>query len=191
MTWLSTERIQVILLIQEGIIQPYFDRKASMPPMPEDSPFVVGFVRMFNAFVDAVKNYGDCDIYYEKFAKWDTNKLTTQWLDVAEPMKCGFQILNHGDIWLNNMMFKSDENGNPLDVSMIDFQTPFWAGPGVDLFYFMLTSIADEIKVDHFDSLIEFYHDQLTTALKKLNYDQHIPTLAEIHTDLHDKSAFG
>ena len=89
------------------------------------------------------------------------------------------------------MMFKSDDDGNPLDVSLIDFQGPFWAGPGVDLFYFILTSVADDLKIDQFDNIVKFYHDELTKALKKLNYDAYIPTLAEVHTDLLDKGAFG
>ena len=159
--------------------------------MADDSPFRTGFSRCFKVFVESVKNFGDLDDCYEKLAKWDINKLTNQYIFVAEPMRCGFQILNHGDIWINNMMFKSDDNGNPLDVSMIDYQGPFWAGPGVDLMYFMITSVADDIKIDQFDNLIEFYHVELTKALKKLNYDAYIPTLAEVHTDLLDKGSFG
>lgn len=161
-----------------------------MPPM-EDGPFKTGFLRMIKAFGEAVKNYGGCDVYADRIVNWDIEKLVTQWIDVAEPMKCGFTVLNHGDLWLNNMMFKSDEDGNPLDVSLIDYQTPFWAGPGADLWYFLITSIADDIKVKHFDDFIKFYHDQLVEALTKLNYDQHIPTLVELHDDLHNKGAFG
>jgi thiamine kinase-like enzyme len=158
---------------------------------PEENTFVAGFLRMFKAFTAAVKNYGDCGIYAEKISKWDQTKLFTQWIDIAEPMRCRFQVLNHGDAWLNNMMFKSDEQGNPLDVSLIDFQGPFWGSPANDILYFLISSVADDIKIDHFDDFIEFYHDQLTTALKKLNYDQHIPTLPELHVDLLEKGAFG
>jgi aminoglycoside phosphotransferase (APT) family kinase protein len=162
-----------------------------MPPMPDDSPFVQGFYRMFNAFVEAVKNYGDCDVYAAKISNWDVKKLTTQWVDVAEPMRCGFQILNHGDIWLNNMMFKSDEEGKPLDVSMIDFQGPFWGSPVNDLMYFLISSVADDIKIDHFDELVGFYHDQLCSSLKSLKYAQNIPSLSELHVDILEKGSFG
>lgn len=176
---------------QDGVIQNYFDRKATMPVFPEDSPFLLGFKKMLDAFTDSIKSYGDCDELATKIGKWDFKKLSGVWKDVAEPMRCGFQVMNHGDIWLNNMMFKSDEENNPLDVNMIDFQVAFWASPAPDILYFLVSSVADDIKVEHFDDFIEFYHEQLTSALKQLKFDQHIPTLPELHIDLLDKGAHG
>ena len=159
--------------------------------MPEDSPFVAGFRNMYEGFCSAVEGYGDCDLYADKIRKWDFTKLLNQWIEVATPMRCGFQVMNHGDMWLNNMMFKSDDEGNPLDVSMIDYQGPFWASPANDILYFLISSVADDIKVEYFDEFIEHYHSQLTDALKQLKYDQHIPTLAELHIDFLDKGFFG
>jgi aminoglycoside phosphotransferase (APT) family kinase protein len=152
---------------------------------------IAGFERMVQAYHDAIKSFDGLEVCAEKIGKRDTKKLFTAFMDVAEPMRCGFQVLNHGDMWLNNMMFKSDEENNPLDVSMIDFQMGFWGGPASDILYFLISSVADDIKVDHFDNLIEFYHEQLSAALRKLNYDQHIPTLTEIHIDLLDKGIHG
>lgn len=159
--------------------------------MSEDSPMMQGFFRILNSFTETVKKYGDCDYYADKIARWDKSKLATQWFDVATPMSSGFIVMNHGDIWLNNMMYKFDADGNPLDVSMIDFQVNFWASPANDIMYFLLSSVADDIKVDLFDELVEFYHKELVAGLKKLSYDQHIPTLAELHIDLLDKGSFG
>lgn len=158
--------------------------------MPDDSPFVAGFFRMYRAFTEAVKNFGDCDVAADKIARWEAKNLVTTWIDIATPMRCGFHVMNHGDIWINNMMFKTDHDNNLLDVSMIDYQAPFWASPTNDLMYFLLSSVADDIKVEHFDDLIDFYHQQLTLALKAVKYDQHIPTLAEIHIDILDKGSF-
>lgn len=162
-----------------------------MPEFPEDSPFIVGFKKMHAAFADSVKNYGDCDEVAAKIASWDFQKLRDVWLDVAVPMRCGFEVMNHGDIWINNMMFRSDEAGDTVAVKLIDFQIAFWASPVPDLLYFLLSSVADDIKTDHYDDLIEFYHEQLTSALKQLKYDQHIPTLSELNEDLLEKGGFG
>ncbi|XP_037030222.1 uncharacterized protein LOC119070043 [Bradysia coprophila] len=174
----------------DGILQNYFDRKSTMPEFPEDSPFIQGFKRMHQGFADSVKNYGDCDEAAAKIASWDFKKLHNVWVDAAVPMGCGFQVMNHGDIWLNNMMFRSDEDGNSVDVKLIDFQIAFWASPVLDLLYFLVSSVADDIKIDHFDDLIEFYHEQLTSALKRVKFDQHIPTLSEINVDLLEKGGF-
>lgn len=157
----------------------------------EDNPFYNGFMGLFKAFASAVSSFEGCEVYAEKISRWDPVKMMMQFLDVAVPMDNGFQILNHGDIWLNNMMFKLDADKNPLDVSLIDYQIPFWASPAADLLYFLLTSVEDAVKVDHFDDFIEFYHTELANNLKKLKYDQHIPTLAELHVDLLQKGAFG
>lgn len=99
--------------------------------------------------------------------------------------------MNHGDLWLNNMMFKSDNENNSVAVRLIDFQVPFWGSPSADLLYFLFSSVADDIKTDHFDDFIEYYHEQLVLALKKLKFNQHIPTLPELHIDLLDKGGFG
>lgn len=177
--------------LQEGIIDKQFDRGSSMPPMPEDHPMMEGFFKILKSFETAVRGYGDCDVYADKISRWNRMKLVNLFIDVAKPMRGGFQILNHGDTWLNNMMFKFDDDNNPIDVSMIDYQMSFWGTPSADFLYFFVTSVADDIKVTHFDDLVEHYHEQLSSALKKLNYDQHIPTLWEIQTDLLDGGGYG
>lgn len=168
-----------------------FDRKASMPPLLEDSPMGEMIFNILIAFQDSVKGYDGCDKYADKIFRWNKSKMWTAAIDMAQPMRCGFQVLNHGDLWLNNMMFKSDEENNPIAVSMIDFQMSFWATPSIDLLYFIITSVMDDIKVDRFDDLIEFYHEHLSSALKKLNFDQYIPTLSELQSDLLDKGYAG
>lgn len=163
-----------------------------MPPSanPADNPFFGAFMRMSEGFATAVKSYGDCDVYADKIARWDKVKILTQYIEVGEPMRCGFQVLNHGDTWLNNMMFKSDGENIPIDASLIDFQLSYWASPAADLLMFILTSVADDIKVDHFDDFIDLYHGELVSSLNKLNYAQHIPTLAELNSDLLEKGSF-
>lgn len=149
------------------------------------------FLEIAGAILKMLDDDEGCKNFIEKVTKFDNTKLLNSFLEVAKPMRCGFQVLNHGDTWLNNMMFKSDEEGNPIDVSMIDYQISFWATPSADFLYFMMTSIADDVKVAHFDELLEFYHDHLTASLKKLEFKQHIPTLKELQDDLHEHAAFG
>lgn len=162
-----------------------------MPVMPDDSPFVAGFVALYRGFSEAIKTFEGSESYAEKVAQWDTKRLFSQFIEMGNPMKCGFTVLNHGDLWLNNMMFKIDEDGNTTDVSMIDYQGPFWGGPAGDLIYFLVSSVADDIKVDHFDDFIEYYHEELVSSLKALKYDQVIPTLEELHADISEKGSLG
>ncbi|CRL03776.1 CLUMA_CG016261, isoform B [Clunio marinus] len=175
---------------KDGTIQDYFDR-SKMPPIPEDSPFINSLYRLYDIFEHSVRNYGGFEDVADKISRWNRKKLLTTFIDVASPMRCGFKVMNHGDIWLNNMMFKIDkETNSATDVLMIDYQMPFWGSPSADLIYFLLSSVEDDIKVDHFDEFVDFYHEQLTASLKALKYDQHIPTLTELHIDLLEKGFF-
>jgi hypothetical protein len=67
----------------------------------------------------------------------------------------------------------------------------YWGSPAGDLFYFLISSVRDDVKVKYFDEFIEFYHQELYDTLKKLNYEQQIPTLQDIHEELLDKKIFG
>lgn len=159
--------------------------------MDLDSPFFASFSRMHAEFVKALRSFGDCDIYADKIEQWSKEKLMTSFMDVAEPTRCGFLALNHGDLWLNNMMFKSDDKHHPIDVIMYDYQGSFFASPANDVLYFLISSVSDDVKVEHFDDLIEFYQHELSEALQKLGYEKHIPNLSEIFLDFMEKGHFG
>jgi hypothetical protein len=158
------------------------------PEQQQKSGIVFGSIKQL--FVEAIEHCGYPEIA-KKVAQWDMMKIMTIFMAMAEPMSCGFRILAHGDNWLNNMLFKIDENDNSLEMKYIDFQLSFWASPANDLLYMISSSLKDDIKVEHFDDLIVFYHENLVESLKTLNYEKHIPTLAEIHLDLLQKGGAG
>lgn len=159
--------------------------------MDPDSPFVQVFGKVLTSFVKVLDQHDEFKKYSEKISKWSISNMFTLFTDIAEPMRNGFSCLNHGDDFVNNLMFKFDEKKNAQEIIFIDFQAALWASPGPDLLYFFISSLADDIKVDNFDNFIEFYHEELTSALKTLKYEQHIPTLAELHIDIMDKGSFG
>jgi hypothetical protein len=57
--------------------------------------------------------------------------------------------------------------------------------------YFIISSIRDDIKIEKFDYLIEYYHSELVKNLETLKYPEAIPTLADIHIDMLEKGCFG
>lgn len=176
--------------MQDGALDNLIDRKSKPFPVGAENPMFDGFCRMHKSFVKSLRSFGGCEAYVEKIVRWDCNKLWECFVKVAEPMKNGFTVLNHADMWMNNFMFKTDALGKPIDAILIDFQGCYWGSPSGDLIYFLLTSIHDDFKVDHFDNLVEFYHGELVTSLKKLNFDEPIPTLSELIADLHEMGYF-
>ncbi|XP_017855875.1 PREDICTED: uncharacterized protein LOC108608813 [Drosophila arizonae] len=90
-----------------------------------------------------------------------------------------FNCLNHGDLWCNNIMFA--ENGAEERTLFVDLQVGKWGSPAQDLWYFITTSAALDIKVKEFDHFISIYHERLVECLQLLKYSKHIPTLTELH----------
>ncbi|KAM7361436.1 uncharacterized protein ACRADG_011917 [Cochliomyia hominivorax] len=88
-------------------------------------------------------------------------------------------VLVHGDVWTNNVMFKyCPQTGRPIDVLIIDFQYTFWGSPTLDLHYFFNTSMKEPLRRYHLDELFQMYHGIFTDVLKKLNYKSNpIPSL--------------
>ncbi|XP_064535660.1 uncharacterized protein LOC135426488 [Drosophila montana] len=93
-----------------------------------------------------------------------------------------FNCLNHGDLWCNNIMF-ADE-GSVERTLFVDLQVGKWGSPAQDLWYFITTSAALDIKVKEFDHFIKIYHERLVECLKLLKYSKHIPTLRELHVTM-------
>ena len=172
------------VLKTEGMLYDCLDRNHPNAPKgnPED-PLTVAFTRMHKEFVDALRSYGGCDEYADKVEKWDRDVLATGYMYESKPMKCDLEVLNHGDVWTNNMMFKLDTN----EVLIIDYQLCFWGSPCYDLLSFLTTSVHDDVKVKHFDDLVEFYYREFTETLRILEYPNHIPSLDELKDDIMDK----
>ncbi|KAG5678865.1 hypothetical protein PVAND_008496 [Polypedilum vanderplanki] len=170
---------------KEGVLNNCVDR--SKAPMDIDSDFGKGYARMFTKMVEFLERFDDCKIYIEKLNKFNARTLFDKYLNHDSPMKCGLKVLNHGDLWTNNAMYKFDEN-EAVDALLFDYQLAIWGSPVFDLFCFIFTSIEEEFRTSKFDELIEFYHQELSRALEIIGYEQHIPTLAEIHEELMEKN---
>ena len=44
-----------------------------------------------------------------------------------------FHVLTHGDLWTNNLMYKYNESGAPVDAVLLDFQFASYGSPALDL----------------------------------------------------------
>lgn len=92
-----------------------------------------------------------------------------------------FNVLNHGDCWMNNLLFKLDTKGEVEDMLFVDFQNPKYGSPTQDLFYLILTSVHIDYKLDYFEYFIRHYHEQLTQHLDLLGFTGKQPSLRELH----------
>lgn len=153
------------------------------------------FENTTKALLACVKDYSNCDMYYEKIARMQhrvTDDIFKTRANADDYDNEEFMVLNHGDAWLNNIMFQyDDETGNILETYFVDYQLPCYSTPAQDLLYFIMTSCQYEIKLKEFDYMIAFYHRNLEESLRLLSYSKKIPSLKDIHCMLFKYGIWG
>ncbi|XP_052890813.1 uncharacterized protein LOC128299019 [Anopheles moucheti] len=96
----------------------------------------------------------------------------------------GFNVLNHGDMWLNNLLWKYDADGAVDDVIMVDFQESFYGSPAFDLNHLLYSSANSAIQRAGFDELVQLYTDELQGALRQFKYDGPLPDLTRVRAEM-------
>lgn len=82
---------------------------------------------------------------------------------LAEPAT----IITHGDVWQNNTMFRCDDNKNPIEICLIDWQVARHASPVIDILYYMFCCTTKELRDAHYDEFLKVYHESLSTSIRK------------------------
>ncbi|XP_067635735.1 uncharacterized protein [Eurosta solidaginis] len=128
----------------------------------------------------AIKLYRHCDNITENLVK------------TGRAIPGELTVLNHGDLWVNNFMYKYDaeDPGKPTDVVFIDFQTSFFGSPGCDINFFLNSSVQLNVLVNRRDFLVRTYHQTLRNALERMHYE-HIPTLHGIQVEIRVRDLYG
>ncbi|KAL7041206.1 hypothetical protein ACKWTF_000678 [Chironomus riparius] len=178
----------VRLVKDNKVINHCFNRVATHVKHLPDSPIISSMQRLFNKLIQVAQTFSSD--YSDKMTQWPLDILMDSYFDVAHPMKCGFMTLIHGDLWTNNILFQEDSDGKSIDVKIIDYQISFWGSPNADLIYLLFTSVMDDVKVKHFDEIIEFYYRELRMSLEMVKYGGYIPTVEELKDDLMDNRMY-
>jgi thiamine kinase-like enzyme len=66
-----------------------------------------------------------------------------------------FNVLNHGDAWINNMLFRYSNTGQPESAMFVDYQLSHLTSPAVELRNFMYTSPRDDVRMRHENTLLQ------------------------------------
>lgn len=97
-----------------------------------------------------------------------------------------FLVLNHGDLWTANMLFKYTDSGNLLDAILVDYQAVFWGTPMIDLSYFLCSAVKGDYYENR-DLLIKTYYDSLSETLKEIDYPKEVPTWDYMQQQVNEK----
>lgn len=143
------------------------------------------------ALIDLAKSMKGYEIIAVKLENYLTNLRFK--LNQMQKFQDGeFQVLNHGDMWVNNVMFKYDaqKSQEPLDATFVDFQMSIWGSPGIDLNYFFYTSLPVKLLKEKRKHLIDVYYQELKTSLEEFKFEQ-IPTCEQIREEVRKRELFG
>ncbi|XP_011501669.1 PREDICTED: uncharacterized protein LOC105365253 [Ceratosolen solmsi marchali] len=102
-----------------------------------------------------------------------------------------FNVINHGDYWINNMMFKYNDKNQPIAHIFVDFQFSHYSSPGIDLQYFFNTSLNDNYFTKNEQKLLEEYLRTLTLTMSRLKCQTKAPTMDELMKMYKDRAFLG
>ncbi|XP_018401256.1 PREDICTED: uncharacterized protein LOC108778541 [Cyphomyrmex costatus] len=85
-----------------------------------------------------------------------------------------YDTICHGDPWINNLLFLHDNDGNIIDVKMVDYQIIRYTSLSTDILYFIYGSVQSSLIEKSFDSLIKIYHNEFINELRRLQVDEKI-----------------
>lgn len=82
-------------------------------------------------------------------------------LEPREP----FSVVCHGDFNRNNVMFRHDEAGNPVDALLFDFGTPLYGSPALDLSFLLYMNTTQTVRQSRWDDLLDAYCSTLASSV--------------------------
>jgi len=112
------------------------------------------------------------------------NDSLRQTLRPREPLS----VVCHGDFNRNNMLFRYDSNGKPVDALLFDFGTSRYGSPALDLSFFLYMNTSREIREDRWDNLLDVYCETLTAAVVP---GVRVPNRAELDAEMAATALFG
>ncbi|XP_058448046.1 uncharacterized protein LOC131428263 [Malaya genurostris] len=90
----------------------------------------------------------------------------------ADPTKSEpYCVVSHGDCWINNFIYGHDQNNVATSVILSDWQSSRYATPLLDLGYFFFLCTGAQFRQDHFDQLLQHYHNAVKDLLDRLGGD--------------------
>ncbi|XP_043490138.1 uncharacterized protein LOC122516416 [Polistes fuscatus] len=138
------------------------------------------------SLAEEVKKWPNFEKYGEKIDKI-SDKIYHETSKLIKYRDDEFNVINHGDFWVNNMMFRYNDEGKPIDHIFVDFQMCVYGSPAFDLLYFLSTSTNNEVYDNYKDRLIDEYYNTLCKTMKQLDCKTPPPSMKELRKSIKER----
>lgn len=102
-----------------------------------------------------------------------------------------FNVLNHGDLWNNNIMFRYlEREPNIENVRLLDYQMLHYCSPAIDLHFFLIVGASLKAKAN-MQGLLRYYFSKLTHYLDILGLSKRLPTWDDFFEDFRSRTSYG
>ncbi|EDV30802.1 uncharacterized protein Dana_GF15043 [Drosophila ananassae] len=82
-----------------------------------------------------------------------------------------FTSLVHGDLWINNMMLKYDEDGTPIGVKIVDFQIAQHGSLVHDVIFLLFSSVDVKVLEENYYNFLSIYYKAFVQSLRDVDVD--------------------
>uniref|UniRef100_A0AAG5DT89 CHK kinase-like domain-containing protein n=1 Tax=Anopheles atroparvus TaxID=41427 RepID=A0AAG5DT89_ANOAO len=158
----------------------------------EDFPILSVFQKGLEKFVSVAAGWPELEA--EVVRKLQTLRPTFKQriADCVNPRQPAtrLHVLNHGDLWSNNLMFRYEDSTVPREVMFVDYQLSCYGSPGLDLVYSLYNCPRADVRQTRLDDLLTVYYRSLCEVLELGNYSP-IPTRECIKQEYEQHEFFG
>lgn len=100
-----------------------------------------------------------------EFYKKESLDIATDCLDLESTGPAS--VITYGDVWQNNILFKYDSNGKPIETSFVDWQVVRHSSPVIDVAFFIFCSTSKELRDVHYNKFLKVYHDSVSAHIRR------------------------
>lgn len=121
--------------------------------------------------VSIIEMMPDLNVEEKKVFKQKVIDISANHMGKLSPSSKHKNVLCHGDLWANNILYKYDKDKKPIECCLIDFQLARYNPPAHDILCFFQFTTNRELRRKHGDALLQIYYDSMSEALKEAGLD--------------------
>ncbi|VVC43033.1 Protein of unknown function DUF227,Protein kinase-like domain,CHK kinase-like [Cinara cedri] len=109
---------------------------------------------------------------------------------VMEPVEPS-AVLCHGDFNWNNLLFRYDSGGRPVDVMLVEMSNVRYGSPALDLSFFLYMNTDRRLRDARWDELLDAYCAALSSAVSDSAGAVWVPDRARLDEEMREHSFYG